>query len=121
MIDWLKRFTADLNQPAFKAVVAASLSVGSGLVYWVLQIIRAVAAPCTMSPNVYAVCKGDMQDAIWIGWLTFLGALWGVTAWDYSTKRNTTMDNAQRAALKQAQVETDPQEREPPPPAEQGG
>jgi cbb3-type cytochrome oxidase subunit 3 len=101
---WVKDFTGDLNQPAFKALVFGVLTIGTGQVYWACVFLTIT-----------------IQEAPFGLWLGFLAAGWGITYWDYRSKRETTMDQAQRAALKQEQASQPIQEREPPPPAERGG
>jgi hypothetical protein len=94
---WLKDFTSDLNQPAFKAVIAAILSIGTGFFYWVCILF-----------------EKEIQETVWGLWLGFLATLWGVTYFDYRTKRQTTFERHE------ADSGANPQEHEPPPPKEQG-
>jgi hypothetical protein len=98
---WLKGFAADLNQPAFKAVVFAALTLTTALLYYI----------CVF----FAI---TIQEATWGLWLGFLAAGWGVTAWDYSTKRNTTFERHVRTPIA---AEAAAEQGEQPPPGKGGG
>lgn len=109
--DWFKEFTSDLNQPAFKAVVFAALTIGTAVSYWVAMQVRVWTGYCELEAGkLFAICRGDLQEEAFWAWLAFLAAGWGVTFLDYRTKRQTSYQNGAPAK--------DP---EPPPPAEQGG
>lgn len=90
--EWIKGFTSDLNQPAFKALVAALLTLATGVSYLITMQVRVWTGYCPLgeSTTVYVICRGDLQEEAWWAWLTFLAALWGVTFLDYRTKRNTS-------------------------------
>jgi hypothetical protein len=94
---WLKDFTSDLNQPAFKAVIFSILTLLSGLVYLFCIVVTIV-----------------IQETVFGLWLTFLAAGWGITSFDYKTKRSSVLDEAQRAVVNAKK------DGEPPPPFEQG-
>jgi hypothetical protein len=112
---WIKDFTADLNQPAFKAVIAAVLTLATGASYFITMQVRVWTGYCKLAADLYAICRGDLQEEAWWAWLAFLAALWGVTFLDYRTKRQTTHERHEPSGEGAAQ------EHEPPPPAEQGG
>lgn len=112
--DWLKEFTADLNQPAFKAVIFALLTIGTALSYWVAMQVRVWTGYCELAEGkLFAICRGDLQEEAFWAWLAFLAAGWGVTFLDYRTKRQTSYANGGGTK--------EPVPQEPPPPAEQGG
>lgn len=112
---WLKDFTADLNQPAFKAVIAAVLTLATGVGYLSAMQVRVWTGYCKLAAGLYAICRGDLQEEAWWAWLAFLAALWGVTFLDYRTKRITS------AKGKPADDELDQGEQPRTPPGEAGG
>lgn len=88
--DWLKSFSSDLNQPAFKAIVFAVLTLGTALCYWAIMLIRAWTGYCKLEQGLFVICRGDLQEEAWWPWLGFLAAGWGITFLDYRTKRQTS-------------------------------
>lgn len=112
---WFKDFTGDLNQPAFKAVIFAVLTLGTAVNYWIAMQVRAWTGYCKLAADLYAICRGDLQEEAFWAWLAFLAAGWGFTFLDYRTKRQTTHTPQISGGNGSAQ------EREPPPPAEAGG
>ena len=87
---WIKDFASDLNQPAFKAIVFAVLTLGTGVSFWVAMQVRAWTGYCKLEQGLYVICRGDLQEEIFWAWLAFLAAGWGVTFLDYRTKRKTS-------------------------------
>lgn len=113
--NWLRDFTSDLNQPAFKAVVAAALTIATGVSYLVTMQVRIWTGYCKLQQDLYVICRGDLQEEAWWAWLAFLAALWGVTFLDYRTKRSTS------AKGRPLDDELDHGEQPRTPPGERGG